>query len=142
MRVTWKDANKDDRVKDNDSFVDQMALMFPLTENSAFITMGSMKDPVELWRWKADQENPQKIQAKGFGTSSNIEDDTLLGQSVWDAGQWQVVLKRKMLPLSENSANFNVGEIQRCSLAIWAGHNEERAGIKSVAMKWISLAIG
>ena len=141
VRITWKDAHKDDRVKDNDSFVDQMALMFPLTENGTFITMGSMKDPVELWRWKADQETPQQIQAKGVGTTDNIKDDSLESQAVWNNGEWQVVIKRKMVTPSENSANFNVGETQRCSVAVWAGHNQERAGIKSISMRWIPMEI-
>jgi len=141
MRVTWKDAHKDDRVKDNDSFVDQMALMLPLTENSIFLTMGSMKDPVELWRWKADQETPQQIQATGVGTTDNIDDDALESNGVWDDGEWQVVLKRKMVTPSEKSANFVVGETQRCSLAIWAGHNQERAGIKSISMRWIPMDV-
>ena len=141
MRITWKDNHKDDQVKDNDTFVDQMALMFPLTENSLFLTMGSMSDPVELWRWKADQEKPQQIQAKGVGSTDNIKDDPLDSQAVWHDGEWQVVLKRKMTTPSENSANFAVGETQRCSLAIWAGHNQERAGIKSISMKWIPLVL-
>jgi len=141
FRTSWKDAHKDDRVTDNDSFVDQMALMLPLTKNSVFLTMGSMSDPVELWRWKADQETPQQIKAEGVGTTENIQDDAMQSQAVWKDGRWYVVMQRDMVTPSDNSANFIPGEQQRCSLALWAGHNQERGGIKSISMRWIPLDV-
>ena len=141
FRVTWMDSEKDDKINDNDGFVDQMALMFPLTNNSVFITMGSELDPVELWRWRANADKPQQIRAKGIGTCNDVEDDELEAGAVWSEGKWRVVIKRKMETPSLNSANFIIGETQRCNLAVWAGHNQERAGIKSISMRWVPLLI-
>ena len=141
MNLSWNDPHKDDEVKDNDSFVDKMALMLPLTEQATFITMGSMSDPVELWRWSADSSDILQIQAKGIGTTENIKDDPIAGRATWEDGVWHVVLKRKMVTSSPNSANFVSGETQKCGLAVWAGHNQERAGIKSIAMRWIPMDI-
>jgi len=103
--------------------------------------MGSMTDPVELWRWSADSTDILQIQAKGIGTTENIQQDPIVGQAIWEKGVWHVVLKRKMVTDSENSANFVAGSKQKCGLAIWAGHNQERAGIKSIAMRWIEMEI-
>ena len=139
LKVTWEDAHKDDEVKDNDGFVDKMALMLPLTSQSSFITMGSMTDPVELWRWSADSADILQIQAKGIGTTENVQNDPITGNAQWLDGVWHVVLQRKMMTKSSNSADFIAGGKQKCGLAIWAGHNQERAGIKSIAMRWIEM---
>lgn len=141
VRVTWKDPHKDDIVEDNDQFPDKMALMFPLTEDADMFSMGSGSDPVELWRWNADDTPVKRINATGIGETVDVEDIGIESQAVWQDGEWQVVMRRKMNAALDSAKTMTVGETSNCGLAIWAGHNKERAGLKSIAMRWIPLEI-
>lgn len=141
IRIAWKDPHKDDRVEDNGDFVDKMALMFPLTENAVMFTMGSETDPVELWRWNADGVPTRHINATGIGRTVDVKNIEIESHGVWRNGEWQVVLKRKMETNFQSTKTFSIGEACNCGLAIWAGHNQERGGIKSISMRWIPLEI-
>jgi DMSO reductase family type II enzyme heme b subunit len=136
IRLEWASPNANQKINDNDQFVDAAGIMFPSVSGAPLLLMGSAQAPVDICYWRADQaQRGQIIVAHGIGTSNSVDKLTAVCRAKHNEGRWQLVIAR---PLSINSqhpqAQLRVGEKTPYGVAIWEGGNQERAGIKSIGI--------
>lgn len=131
--VSWECPNPvSDMSGDTQIFVDAMALMVPVQADTPWVTMGNEDKPIEALMWQADKDKPIKVTAKGFG--STVRSAPPAGWRVkpkWKDGVWSVHIN-----ISEWPA---LSEQRQLSVAIWRGEDQERGGLKSVSMDWLSV---
>lgn len=61
FRVSWKDATKN-QTHTGDKFADGAGLMFPTTKSAVTSPfMGDANNPVMIWQWRADWQNPDAM---------------------------------------------------------------------------------
>lgn len=115
-----------------DRFPDACALLVPLVPDAPWITMGAPDKAVEGFLWKADREQPFLIRAEGLGTvvRSAPPPGTRV-DATWHEGHWQVVFE-----IPEWAALSTQRQI---AIAVWAGAERERAGLKSVSPGWLAV---
>ncbi len=128
-----------------ETFRDAVALQFPIkppegTQKPYFVR-GDSSNPVNLWMWSAD-----KAEAGEAGTSEAVvrgwkqnpkaqkdEQQQVVSQSVWDQGQWKVVIKRPRLTEDKNDVQFTEGIFIPMSANAWDGSNGEHGLIMSLS---------
>ncbi len=124
-----------------DAFPDAMAAMFPANGKARLESMGSTKAPVAMWHWSADAtDKAEELTSTGIGSVRPAdESDGLSVKVAEDGASWQVVIAR---PLKGKAApNFTPGGKTQVAFAVWAGVNQERAGIKSASSSWVELTL-
>lgn len=143
IRLSWQDAQKDDRIEDLDRFADGAAVMFPLQEDANPFTMGDAQRPVNAWLWKADRAAPFDVIARGYATSQRRPASTsqLEANALYRDGEWHLVFQRPLQPGSGEFARFVPGQSTRIAFAIWEGSNAERAGQKAISGAFIDLEL-
>jgi len=132
VRLNWA-SDKHDKIVDLDEFVDGAAVMFPVTKNASAFTMGSEKDPVNAWYWKANRESRAfDVVAQGYGTSRRTSSDKhpITSAAVHRDGRWALVLTRSM-HAKDARAQFKPGGETGMAFVAWDGGNRERSGRKS-----------
>ena len=142
VRLNWA-SEKHDKIVDLDEFVDGAAVMFPLTENASAFTMGSEKDPVNAWYWKANRESRAfDVVAQGYGTSRRTSSDKhpIMSAALHRDGRWALVLTRSMHAKTAR-AQFKPGGETRMAFAAWDGGNRERSGRKSFSGDFMPVLI-
>ncbi len=133
---------------------DSVALQFPLkpvegTEKPHFM-WGYSGDPVYLLKYNADwQENTEKkssvdeLLGKGHKkplASQPEENQTGIGNGIWDDGQWSVVIKRALLTEDKNDTQFEKGKFIPVSFQAWDGSNSEE-GSRMALSTWNYLVL-
>ncbi len=127
-----------------DAFPDSVAVMFPSSDDAQLDTKGSEEAPVEIWRWAEGMpETVEDLLATGLSTlrPANGDGADLVARSGSDGARWQVVFGRPLATEPEAAPSLAPGEATRLAFAVWAGANQERAGIKSYSQRWIDLAL-
>lgn len=141
IAVAWQAPEPRDRISDYDVYADACALLFPLDGRDAELaTMGDEAHPVTAWHWRAGAERPFMVVAHGLGTVERREEDAraLRAAAEWRAGTWRVVFARTLdgpgVPLAGTAA-------VPFGIAVWAGANQERAGLKAHTPVWHRLQL-
>lgn len=129
-----------------DAFPDSVAVMFPSSDDAELDTKGSEEAPVEIWRWvEGAPETVEDLLATGLGTlrpaAGNGNGNGLVARSGSEGTRWQVVFGCPLAAEPEVAPKLAPGGATRLALAVWAGGNQERAGIKSYSQRWIDLAL-
>lgn len=151
FRLEWQQDHPALTRTDNDEFLDAAAILFPLSENTSLM-MGLKDAPVNIWYWRADQEDTaQNNVANGIGTSMVTEQGNIKISAHHQQGHWSVVFRRKLktpeLIASESSsrndraAQFAIGDTLKTAFAIWSGGNQERGGLKSFSPIWLEITL-
>ena len=144
IRMFWKDAteNRDTTV---DGYRDGVAVQYALKGPNTSYMMGSGKDqPVNMWYWRADQDNVESLAAGGFGSTTYLENQTVTGSSKYSPKQikkdnyWYVVMSRPLKTSNEHDVDFDREAIPM-GFAVWQGNDNERDGNKRVTHTWIML---
>jgi mono/diheme cytochrome c family protein len=96
----------------------------------------------DLGNARAQMRRPapaEEVTAGGFGTVTAAPpgDQRLVGKGVWSAGQWHVVLSRKI----ESPAGAALGNDIKVAFALWNGAQGDRAGQKAIST-WHLVQIG
>ena len=109
------------------------------------MTMGDADNPVNMWFWRADKEQPFDVIAHGFGTSERRSGE-LLGLSVtseYREGRWHVVFQRNMRSniIGHQQVSFKPKDISGVAFAIWDGSNKERSAQKSFSGNWLAFEV-
>lgn len=142
VRLRWA-SDKTDRVRDLDSFVDGVAVMFPTVPNVSAITMGAPGKPVNGWYWKADTSKPYEVLAEGFRfvqrQKDNAGSDLTVAAEHAD-GHWQVVFRRS-LGARNGLVRFAAGKKSGIAFAVWAGANAERSGRKAFSGDFVPFEV-
>ena len=118
---------------ETDRFLDACALLVPVAADAPWISMGEPGKPVEGILWKADRDRPWRMHAEGLGTMARADapSDWRVG-AAWHEGFWEVSFELPEWPL--------LTQHRQIAFAIWAGAEQERAGLKSVCPGWLALA--
>ncbi len=144
IRLSWQDAQRDDRIEDLDRFSDGAAVMFPLLEDANPVTMGDAKQPVNAWLWKADLAEPFDVIARGYSTSQRrpANSSRLATSALYRDGGWHLVFQRPLdQPGSGEFTRFVPGQASKIAFAIWEGSNAERAGQKSISGSFLEFEL-
>jgi DMSO reductase family type II enzyme heme b subunit len=143
VRLSWRDAEPDDRIEDLDRFADGAAVMFPLFEDANPITMGDDRHPVNAWLWKADREEPFDVIARGYSTSQRrpASSSQLATRALHRDGEWHLVFQRPLQPAAGEFARFAPGQLAKIAFAIWEGSNAERAGQKAISGAFVEVEL-
>jgi DMSO reductase family type II enzyme heme b subunit len=141
VRLSWQDAERDDRIADLDRFTDGAAVMFPLQGDANPVTMGDEQKPVNAWLWKADRREPFDVIARGYSTSQRrpASSSGLEASALYSEGEWRVVFQRSLQPVSGEFSSFRPGGRAKIAFAVWEGSNGERAGQKAVSGAFVDL---
>jgi DMSO reductase family type II enzyme heme b subunit len=143
VRLSWLDAQRDDRIEDLDRFADGAAVMFPLLEDANPVTMGDAQQPVNAWLWKAEREEPFDVIARGYSTSQRrpASSSQLAASALYRDGEWRLVFQRPLEPGSGEFARFAPGRLVKIAFAIWEGSNAERAGQKAISGAFVEFEL-
>jgi DMSO reductase family type II enzyme heme b subunit len=148
FRLSWADDTADDGIRDTDQFPDAAAVLFPVNGNAPLQSMGSPKEPVNAWYWRADQEEPFNVTAQGTGTTRRGLDPELQAKGAYVNGAWNVVIRRRLdhaadagRSHSEGRVNLMTGASGLIAFAVWQGASQERGGLKAVTLVWQPLEI-
>lgn len=136
FRLQWHDPVEDREIVDNDQFTDAAAVMLPSVPGAPILLMGSAEAPVNAWYWRADEGAVGRhIVATGIGTTRTVDRELVVCNQQWHAGEWTVIIARPMLVDSQEPVSqLRPGEHMPYGIAVWAGSNQERAGIKSFTL--------
>jgi DMSO reductase family type II enzyme heme b subunit len=142
FRLQWAEADPSRDNGNNTRFPDGAAIAFPLAGEPPLVTMGAPGQPINIWFWRADEEQGRQLVAEGLGSSETVDNNRVLTSHFWQGGQYSVVIARAMANDGDiPSVQFKTGENSRFGLAIWSGSKGERAGIKSFAPAWFDLTL-
>ena len=142
VRLDWP-AGRHDAPADLNSFVDGVAVMYPLALNAVAITMGAQGAAVNAWYWKANRAEPYEIVAEGFQSVQRLEANTrsdLTAVARHRDGEWHVVFRRSLVP-RKGLVSLVPGRASRIAFAVWDGGNAERSGRKSFSGEFIELLV-
>lgn len=128
-----------------DEFPDGAAVFFPgFAGASPPITIGSPSEPVRLWLWRdqvalrGSSATARALLALGPGSFRPVDapagasaaSDMLTAESADAGGMRRVVI----------SGDERIAAAGRMGIVLWAGANEERAGLGSVTHEWVQLS--
>lgn len=153
VRLSWADGSADldldpfeERTPHGGSFQDAAAVQLPANASAdPGIAMGSTREPVNVWYWRAD-EGQQELLAEGPETTAPFADSALGAASSYDDddGRWTVVFARELVvddDAAENRTAIEMDEDVNVALGVWNGSNTERAGRKAVS-EWHYFPLG
>ena len=139
LRMRWPDASENTSTSRSD-FADGAAVQFALGDSATTsFMMGAPTGPVNIWYWKAGQEQAQNLAAGGFGSTTPLAAAGLSSSSVYrDNGEWVVVFSRPLEQAGEHQVQL--GKVPASmAFALWQGDQKQRDGLKHVSMGWVSL---
>ncbi|HSH47515.1 MAG TPA: ethylbenzene dehydrogenase-related protein [Halomonas sp.] len=153
IRLRWKDASED-RDSTVDGFRDGVAVQYAINGVDTSYMMGTDPDnPVNIWYWRADQEQIENLAAGGFGSTTALPEQNVTGASAYitneiiQDNQWHVVMSRPFsaddtdAEGSEYAVDFSRDRVPM-GFAVWQGSDAERDGNKRVTHTWILLEPG
>ena len=144
IRLRWKDSSED-RGTTVDTFRDGVAVQYAMNDVDTSYMMGSGPDnPVNIWYWRADQEQIDNLAAGGYGSTTALPQHSVEGASAYitdsvpEDREWHVVMSRPFKTGGEYDVNFD-RETVPMGFALWQGSDNERDGNKRVTHTWILL---
>lgn len=148
VRMHWKDASQDSATT-VDSFRDGVAIQYALNGADTSYMMGSGPEkPVNIWYWRADDEQQvENLAAGGYGSTSSLDAQNVTGigayypENVEQDSEWRVVMSRPLASEGEHEVSFDQAQIP-VAFAVWQGSDNERDGNKRVTHTWIMLDTG
>ena len=143
FRLEWNDPIEDREISDSDQFTDAVAIMLPSVANAPLLLMGAEKAPVNALYWRADEGKAgRNIVSTGFGRTRTVDRDNVACVDRWKDGMWTVIITRPLTMFTpEPVAQLKLGDSMPYGVAVWAGSNQERAGIKSFTLSKEDLRI-
>ena len=136
VRMQWDCPEESLNITDNDVFTDAAAIMLPCVPGAPLLLMGNEKAPVNACYWRANVgQKGINIIARGIGTSQSVAQGSVVCRQLRRDGKWLLVITRPLLVEGLHpQAQLRPGDKTPFGVAIWAGANQERAGIKSVGI--------
>lgn len=141
LKMSWASATKSDQLSDLDQFADAAAVLFPLADGAAAVTMGSAGNPVNSWFRSLHRAEAYDVVAEGFGTTDRrpAQATGLQSRASYTDGRWTVVFRRDLVVQAERTVDFTAPGRVGIAFAVWAGANAERSGAKSYSGEFITL---
>lgn len=128
-----------------DTFRDAVALQFPIKApegtKKPYFVRGDSSNAVNLMMWAADKAEAggravTEATARGWKQKPKAQAEDkhqTVSQSVWDQGQWKVVIKRPLVTDDKNDVQFKEGVFIPMSANAWDGSNGEHGMIMSLS---------
>ena len=125
------------------NYRDSVALQFPVripeTTVKPHFFLGDAGAPVNLWQWNADTDSAEELNASGYKNPAKVQpadSQQLQSQSVFEDGQWRVVIKRPLTTGDEaNDIQFIPGKMIPVAVHAWDGYNGE-TGLRRTISSW------
>jgi DMSO reductase family type II enzyme heme b subunit len=141
----WKSEKPNYEIGDIGTFPDGLAILMPFKdpEKTPIKEMGSKDYPTNSWYWRPDfEEKPKNQVAHGLSTSLYTKESSLISNSKWENGTWNVVMGRP-LKVKEEAVNLAPGGTSKSTVgfAAWEGGTGERGGVKSFSKEWRDLIL-
>jgi mono/diheme cytochrome c family protein len=121
---------------------DVVAVQFPRRMPTGmerpYFLMGTAREPVYLWRWQSQPEDAIEMLGRGIGRFDPLPGggNALAGQSVFEEGQWRVVLRRSLTAVdTANALSFAAQQPIPMALFAWDGDNGED-GARGAISTW------
>ena len=121
---------------------DMLVVQFPRRVPSGmerpYFLMGTAREPVYLWRWQSEPEGAAELLGRGMARMDPLPGagNGLAGASVFDDGQWRVVMRRPLAAAdSANAITFAGQQPIPMALFAWDGDNGE-AGARGAISTW------
>jgi dimethylsulfide dehydrogenase subunit gamma len=139
IRLRWPDDSENTATSRTD-FADAAAVQFALGDvASTSFMMGAPDGPVNIWYWKAGQQQAQNLAAGGFGSTTRLEPAGLASMSAFRSnGEWVVVFSRNLDEAGEHLVRLGSAPAN-LAFALWQGDQRQRDGLKHVSMGWVTL---
>jgi mono/diheme cytochrome c family protein len=123
---------------------DQLTVQFPLVIPAGmerpYFLMGSASAPVYQWRWSSTGGSAAGL-ARGLDRFDPAGAGTLSTKSVYDQGQWRLVISRALAtPDTSNQLQFRTGRAIPVAFFAWDGSNGEY-GTRMAVSTWYFLAL-
>ncbi|MFB6183795.1 MAG: ethylbenzene dehydrogenase-related protein [Haloarculaceae archaeon] len=141
VRLSWHDPTADRNVTSPRTFSDAAAVQFPVnTSAQPAIAMGSTREPVNVWYWRATT-GTEELLAGGPGTTTRFQDPMVSTSVRRLDDSWAVVYERSLTAGTPNRTSIRMDRDVAVGFAVWNGSNMERAGRKAVS-DWYHLPLG
>src|SRR5690606_2869022 len=89
VRMRWYDATEN-RENTVDTFSDGAAIQFALNGEDTSFMMGTGPDkPVNIWYWRANQDEVENLAAGGFGSTTHLPEQVVSGKASYHADDMQ-----------------------------------------------------
>ncbi len=143
FRLEWADDTKNADYGDGSVFPDAAGILFPLNGDAPLTTMGSQKQPVNAWFWRANfpEGEAEELIARGVGTVAKSSQNKVRAQARYHDGRWEVVFARDITAGGKDAVSFDSKKATKVAFAVWEGSSQERAGLKSFSKEWRELVI-
>ena len=123
-------------------FRDAAAIQFPVKIPKGPVKphffLGHVGKPVNLWHWKADTQSAMELNATGYKNPAKEqppESQSLSTQSIFEDGQWRVVMKRPLTTEDDNDLQFVTGAMIPVAFHVWDGYSGE-TGLRRTISSW------
>lgn len=143
FRLKWISEEPNLKIGDLDTFPDGVSLLFPMKDDldTPIKEMGTKEGPTNAWFWRADFENKPKNQiSEGLSTSLYTDDSSIISNSAWSSGEWDVIMGRP-LNVKEEAATISPDNKKLIGVAAWEGATGERGGVKAFSKEWRDLVL-
>jgi DMSO reductase family type II enzyme heme b subunit len=141
IRLQWADADPSTTIDDPQTFVDAAAVQMPVnTSTQPAIAMGSARNMVNVWYWRADEQS-EELAAGGPGSTTILSYEGVSTEATHEDGTWTVVYNRPLTPGDTNRTAITGEENLDIAFAVFNGSNMERSGHKAVS-EWYYLPVG
>lgn len=139
VHLRWRTPDPRLSATDINVYPDGCALLFPQNGSKADLaTMGSPRQPVCAWHFRAGAAAPFVVTARGLGTVERENAHELRVTSEWAASEWRVLFSRS---IAGDLPPIKAGVALPFAVAIWTGAAEERAGLKAHTPAWHHLLV-
>ncbi len=122
----------------------QFPVRIPETARKPHFFLGQTGQPVNLWHWRADMEAIEEENATGWEVEPSVQGAESQGvgsRSVWQDGQWQLVLIRSRFTNDPaDDIQFEEGKFIPIAVHVWDGSNSEVGLARSIS-SWYSVLL-
>ncbi|MCU0863966.1 MAG: c-type cytochrome [Planctomycetes bacterium] len=162
LQLEWADATRSDRAAADGSMGDGAAIQFARSEDPPLFAMGSLAEPVNVWRWHAfdpketagmidllgarhsgldvggatpPRPRTESIELGGIGSAAAATGSglPLAVHTQWRDGRWTATFRRQLGARSPHEVAIGTGERVLFALAIWDGSIDRSAASKAIS---------
>jgi DMSO reductase family type II enzyme heme b subunit len=135
LEWTDKKPNKGDDGRPSDA----VRLQFPVTLSDGaekpYFFLGDKNHPVNLWHWKASDDQALELNAKGQGENSLVrqEKNDIQAAADYRVGHHRVLFRRPLDSGDENDITFTPGKFVPFSVTVFDGEQNEQGNRATIS---------
>ena len=143
FHLTWDDPTQSTEDAAKKTFADVVSIQFPATitpgPERPYFLMGDSSDAVYLLRWE-NGKGAQEATANGPAKVSPLAGSEVGGKTVFQNGQYRVVIKRALASKDGKTPSFRPGVFMPVAFQAWDGGAGE-SGAKMSMTSWYYLRL-